>query len=84
MNKEKAIKMLKHCGAESHCYDYNHGKHCEGCNQRIAQDMAIEALKIEAIPVEWVKKWMFEHPYFFVTVSTLLCDWQKEQRKENE
>jgi len=37
---------------------------------------------VEAIPVEWVKTWIFEHPYFFVTGSTLLGDWQKEQRKE--
>ena len=36
----------------------------------------------DAIPVEWVKTWIFEHPYFFVTGSTLLGDWQKEQRKE--
>lgn len=37
---------------------------------------------VEAIPVEWVKQWIFEHPYFMVTASTLLDDWQKEQRKE--
>lgn len=44
MTKEEAIEMLKRCGAEPYCYNYNHGKHCEGCNQRIAQDMAIKAL----------------------------------------
>ena len=44
MNKEQAIKMLRHCEAESHCYDGIHGT-CKGCNQRIALDMAIEALQ---------------------------------------
>ena len=39
---------------------------------------------VEAIPVEWVKKWIFENPYFYVTGSTLLGDWQKEQRKEDD
>ena len=38
---------------------------------------------IDAIPVEWIKKWIFEHPYFCVTGSTLLGDWQKEQRKDD-
>lgn len=44
MNKEQAIKMLRHCEAESHCYDGIHGT-CKGCNKRIALDMAIEALQ---------------------------------------
>ena len=40
------------------------------------------APSVEAIPVEWIKNWIFEHPYFMVTASTLLGDWQKEHRKE--
>ena len=38
---------------------------------------------VEAIPVEWVEEWIFEHPYFHVASSTLLDDWQKEQGKED-
>lgn len=44
MTKDEAIEMLKHCGSESHCIDYKH-RNCGGCNQRKAQDMAIDALK---------------------------------------
>lgn len=57
ITKAEAIKILKHCGAESHCHDYNHGKHCEGCNQRVAQDMAIEALKQEPKTGRWEKEY---------------------------
>lgn len=38
--------------------------------------------EVDAIPVDWVKKWIFEHPYFHVASSTLLDDWQKDRRKE--
>ena len=41
MTNEEAINILRHCGAEPYCFDYKHGT----CNQRIAQNMAIEALK---------------------------------------
>ena len=61
----------------------------EDCNIESYMEGAGDVLEIidkmptiEAIPVEWVKKWIFEHPYFYVTGSTLLGDWQKEQRKE--
>lgn len=57
MTKEEAIEMLKHCAVEYHCKDHYWGRHmCEKCNQRIAQDMAIESLKTEAIPVEFIKE----------------------------
>ena len=38
--------------------------------------------EVDAIPVDWVKKWILENPYFYVTGSTLLGDWQKEHGKE--
>ncbi len=72
MNKEKAIEILKHCGAEEHCLDYKH-RHCDGCNQRIAQDMAIEALKTESIPVEWVRKYLKKRP--FALAYGMMEDW---------
>lgn len=79
MNKEKAIEILKHCGAEEHCLDYKHG-HCDGCNQRIAQDMAIEALKTESIPVEWINRWYDR--YMYAEVGDLLNDWVDERKEE--
>ena len=45
MTNDEAVDMLKRCLAEPYCYDFKYGRHCDGCNQRIAQDMAIEALK---------------------------------------
>ena len=44
MTKDYAIELLKHCMAESRCVDYAYGN-CARCNQRIALDMAIQALK---------------------------------------
>ena len=85
MKKAEAIEILKHCGAESHCHDYNHGKHCEGCNQRVAQDMAIEALETEAIPVEWLEKEIKKYgknTVYEVAGSLLLSNWAALQRKE--
>lgn len=46
MTREEAIDMLRHCEAESHCYDGIHGN-CKRCNKRIAFDMAIEALQAD-------------------------------------
>ena len=51
MNREEAIKMLRHCEAENHCYDGIH-RNCKRCNKRIALDIAIDALKHEQ-PDEW-------------------------------
>lgn len=50
MTKDEAVEILKHCGAEPHCVDYYHWN-CTYCNQRIAQNMAIEALKTK--PGHW-------------------------------
>lgn len=50
MTKDKAIEILKHCGAENYCFDYQY-RNCANCNQRIAQNMAIEALKTK--PGHW-------------------------------
>ena len=55
---------------------------CFGCNVDVCCELIDSVPTIEAIPVEWIKKWIFEHPYFCVTGSTLLGDWQKEQGKE--
>ncbi len=44
MTKETAIEALSHCAVEHRCEDGIWG-HCDGCNQRIALDMAIDALK---------------------------------------
>ena len=35
---------------------------------------------VEAIPVEWVREWIFAHEHFSVAVGSMLYDWQKEQR----
>ena len=85
MTKDEAIEMLKHCAAEYHCKDRYFGRHmCEKCNQRIAQDMAIESLKTEAIPVEWLKEKLTGHPEISYALTdaiiTVLEAW--EQRKE--
>lgn len=53
MLNEKAVDMLRHCEAESHCYDGIHGN-CKRCNKRIALDMAIEALKADRPRGEWI------------------------------
>lgn len=55
MTKDEAIEVLKHCGSESHCIDYKH-RNCGGCNQRKAQDMAVEVLQTEAIPVDAIRQ----------------------------
>ena len=69
MNNKKAIEILKHCGAEEYCIDYKQG-HCEGCNQRIAQDMAIEVLKTEAIPIEWI----LDYKDKYTVITSEECD----------
>lgn len=45
MDREKAIQILKRCGAESYCSHYKRHYCCIGCGQREALDLAIEALQ---------------------------------------
>ena len=45
-------------------------------------DAVRELPTVDAIPVEWIQNWIFKNPYFMVTASMLVGDWQKEQRKE--
>ncbi len=47
MDREEAIKLLKHCAAEHYCSQFTKKLNCDRCNKRIALDMAIEALSAE-------------------------------------
>lgn len=44
MTREEARGLLMRCEAESYCPHYLQKFNCDGCKQRIALDMAIEAL----------------------------------------
>lgn len=50
MTREEARGLLMRCEAESYCPHYLQKFNCDGCKQRIALDMAIEALQTENKP----------------------------------
>ena len=84
MTKDKAIEILKHCGAENYCFDYQY-RNCANCNQRIAQNMAIEALKTEAIPIERIRKYteenrLYQSDDFDIYINDMIADWTEEKK----
>ena len=44
MTRDEAIEMLRYCAARYQCLDFDLDN-CHRCNQRIAQDMGIQALE---------------------------------------
>lgn len=54
MTREEARGLLMRCEAESYCPHYLQKFNCDGCKQRIALDMAIEALSERT--GEWICK----------------------------
>lgn len=90
MTKDEAINILEEVSLlDDSMYQYNQW-YCEALN------MAIESLKTEAIPVEWIKSHMITHSevingdYFEdealelnMYVSDLIERWKAEQRKED-
>ena len=85
MTKDYAIEMLEHCMAEYRCVDYKY-RNCHKCNQRIAQDMAIEALKTESIPVDWMQQWFSNQGGRRIgkiivaeTFNRMLEDWRRKE-----
>ena len=44
MTIDEIIKMLQKCPLENKCNDGIHG-HCNGCNERVAKDVAIKHIE---------------------------------------
>lgn len=84
MTKDEAVKYLiqPFCTSTVESEEYR--------KQREAYTMAIESLKTEAIPVEWIEQYMeaihtgdiFTDGIVRIHVENMVDDWQKEQRKE--
>ena len=74
MTKDEAIKYLiqPFCTSTVESEEYR--------KQREAYTMAIESLKTEAIPVEWVEEWIYKHMTYGIP-DQMLNEWLAEQRK---
>ena len=58
MTREEARGLLMRCEAESYCPHYLQKFNCDGCKQRIALDMAIEALSTDAVSLTGTMKYL--------------------------
>ena len=75
MNKFEAIEILEEVKIlDDSMYQYN-------ITYLNALDMAIKSLKTEAIPVEWIQKWMVDNDTgwgemsYISPVKTMLEEW---------
>ena len=81
MTNDEAVDMLKHCLVEHDCHDFKY-RHCDGCNQRIAQDMAIKSLKANAnaIPISFIEEQIkecekYDYPNIAKIFTALIKMW---------
>ena len=73
MTREEARGLLMRCEAESYCPHYLQKLNCDGCKQRIALDMAIEALQIDADRLSGEWNYLSGSTGSYMTISCPFC-----------
>ena len=76
--------------AIEHCLVIGGRRHGKAIISEFIRRAIQTAPTVDAIPVEWVKKWIADHydwdfvgePKYISVVEYMFEDWQKEQRKE--
>ena len=62
----------------------NIGANYGGLRAIVLESDVKSAPTIEAIPIEWIKKWSGNEPYWVNLAEHMLDDWEKENEKEAE